>query len=121
MRNKLIAYYRQRSRRRQQVLEQDLQTPVFNAQGIWSIPIGNWPQRPDLVFQQQEFWQTFDDCLSKLPAAAAEVFILRVFDEMETENICKELEISSTNLAVRLHRARMALRNCLEKNWFGGD
>ena len=121
LRNKLIAYYRQRSRRRQQSLEENQRTNVFNSQGIWNIPVGNWPGRPDFVFQQQEFWQTFDDCLSKLPAAAAEVFILRVFDGLETENICKTLDISSTNLAVRLHRARMALRNCLEKNWFGGD
>jgi RNA polymerase sigma-70 factor (ECF subfamily) len=29
------------------------------------------------------------------------------------------LNISESNLWVMLHRARMALRRCLETNWFG--
>src|SRR5205823_382467 len=36
----------------------------------------------------------------------------------EGEEICKELSITSTNLWVILYRARVALRQCLEQNWF---
>jgi RNA polymerase sigma-70 factor (ECF subfamily) len=36
---------------------------------------------------------------------------------LETEEICKELEITATNCWVMLYRARMALRLCLEKTW----
>jgi RNA polymerase sigma-70 factor (ECF subfamily) len=121
LRNKLIAYYRHRGRHRGMPLDQNATTGDFDQRGIWQVPVGPWPHRPDQVLEQREFWQAFDDCLSKLPAAAAEVFVLRVLDGMDSENICNALEISSSNLAVRLHRARMALRNCLEKNWFGGD
>ena len=120
LRNKLIGHYRQRSRRRQQSLD-DETTEVFDQRGIWQIPVGSWPSHPDRTLQEEEFWQAFDDCLAKLPGPAAEVFVLRVLDGLETENICKTLQISASNLAVRLHRARLALRNCLQKNWFGGD
>jgi DNA-directed RNA polymerase specialized sigma24 family protein len=46
------------------------------------------------------------------------VFTLREMEEMETEQICRDLNISPNNLWVMLHRARMALRECLEMNWF---
>jgi RNA polymerase sigma-70 factor (ECF subfamily) len=121
LRNKLIAHYRQRSRPREQALDEDPTAAMFDQRGVWRIPVGAWPRRPDDVLQQQEFWQAFDDCLAKLPASAAEVFVLRVLDGLDSENICKTLEISASNLGVRLHRARLALRNCLEHNWFGGD
>jgi RNA polymerase sigma-70 factor (ECF subfamily) len=29
------------------------------------------------------------------------------------------LNVSESNLWVMLHRARMALRRCMEENWFG--
>jgi RNA polymerase sigma-70 factor (ECF subfamily) len=44
--------------------------------------------------------------------------MLREMDEMETSQICEALNISPNNLWVMLHRARMALRECLEINWF---
>jgi RNA polymerase sigma-70 factor (ECF subfamily) len=65
-----------------------------------------------------EFWETFGKCLSKLPERVAAVFMLREMEEMETEQICRDLNISPNNLWVMLHRARMALRECLEMNWF---
>jgi RNA polymerase sigma-70 factor (ECF subfamily) len=64
------------------------------------------------------FWKTFRDCLSKLPQKVAAVFNLREVDDVEGKEICAMLNISEGNLWVMLHRARMALRGCLEENWF---
>jgi RNA polymerase sigma-70 factor (ECF subfamily) len=36
----------------------------------------------------------------------------------ETDEICKELAVTPTHCWVLLHRARMALRECLQTNWF---
>jgi RNA polymerase sigma-70 factor (ECF subfamily) len=36
---------------------------------------------------------------------------------LETRN-CAELAITANNLWVILYRARMSLRECLERNWF---
>jgi len=38
-----------------------------------------------------------------------------------SNEICALLSISESNLWVMLHRARMALRECLEMNWFNPD
>ena len=38
--------------------------------------------------------------------------------ELSSEEICKELSLTPTNLYVQLHRARLRLRECLELNWF---
>ena len=59
-----------------------------------------------------------DICLEKLPPNTARVFIMREVMELETDEICKELTINANNLWVILYRARMALRQCLEQNWF---
>ncbi len=57
----------------------------------------------------------------KLPKNVAAVFNLREVDGVEGKEICSLLNISESNLWVMLHRARMALRRCLETNWFGKD
>jgi RNA polymerase sigma-70 factor (ECF subfamily) len=44
--------------------------------------------------------------------------MMREWLELETDEICKQLAISSTNLFVLLHRARLRLRDCLQMNWF---
>ena len=49
------------------------------------------------------------------------VFILREVDGLESREICATLNISESNLWVMLHRARMALRRCMEMNWFGKE
>jgi len=81
------------------------------------FPSGWIPDARELA-GQNEFWLVLDECLKKLPQHTADAFTLREIDEMDTESICKLLGISSTNLWVMLHRARLQLRACLEKNWF---
>ncbi len=63
---------------------------------------------------------SLDFCLEKLPPNTARVFMMREVMELETDEICKELAITANNLWVMLYRARMALRLCLEQNWFAG-
>ena len=69
--------------------------------------------------ERREFWDTLHDCSGKLPASVAQVYAMREMDERSTEEICATLNISQSNLGVMLHRARMALRRCLEIHWFG--
>lgn len=66
----------------------------------------------------EAFWAAFHDCARKLPEKVSRVFLLREMDELPTEEICATLNVTPNNLWVMLHRARMALRRCLEENWF---
>ena len=74
---------------------------------------------PGASLDSEVFWQTYRDCSNKLPKNIATVFNLREVDGIESKEICAMLNISENNLWVMLHRARMALRRCLETNWFG--
>jgi RNA polymerase sigma-70 factor (ECF subfamily) len=68
---------------------------------------------------QDLFWKTYRDCAGKLPAKVAAVFNLRELDGVDSKEVCAMLNLTESNLWVMLHRARMALRRCLETNWFG--
>lgn len=68
--------------------------------------------------EQAEFWQTLHECIHKLPEKTAQAFLLRELDGRESSTICEELGIKPSHLFVVLHRARLALRRCLELNWF---
>lgn len=74
---------------------------------------------PDRVLEQKDFFRVLEVCLEKLPAQAARIFMMREWLELETDEICKEMSISSSNAWVILYRARLRLRECLDLNWFG--
>ncbi len=97
------------------------QTQDFVARGHWQRTLGSWPTDPAQAFENKEFWQVFDRCLSKLPALLLQAYVVREYDQMSTDEACKELGISASNLSVRLFRARLLLRRCLEKNWFQAE
>ena len=42
---------------------------------------------------------------------------MKYIDDCDSEKICKELSITPSNYWVILHRAKVQLRACLEKNW----
>ena len=56
-----------------------------------------------------------------LPKKTARVFMMREVLGVDTGEICKQLSITSSNCWVLLYRARMGLRECLEKRWFAAD
>lgn len=73
---------------------------------------------PGASLDNEAFWKTYHECSNKLPKNIGTVFSLREVDGIESKEICAMLKISENNLWVMLHRARMALRRCLETNWF---
>lgn len=80
-----------------------------------------WSTDPGASLDSAAFWKSFSECSHKLPRNIAAVFTLREVDGVESKEICQTLGISESNLWVMLHRARMALRRCLETNWFGKE
>jgi RNA polymerase sigma-70 factor (ECF subfamily) len=77
-----------------------------------------WKPASDEILHRAEFWATLRGCLGKVPERIANVFVLREVDGLTSKEVCELAAISETNLGVMLHRARMALRECLELNWF---
>jgi RNA polymerase sigma-70 factor, ECF subfamily len=90
---------------------------MFDETGHWRAPMSTWAT-PDDAVSQKAFFAAFERCMDKLPAATARVFFQREVLGEETEDICKAETISSSNCWVILHRARLSLRECLDRSWF---
>src|SRR3954466_7885688 len=97
--------------------ESDLDA-LFDSTGHWHEFPGAWSD-PDASLTQKQFFAALEECLGRLPAKTARVFMLREHMGFETDEICKELGITSTHCWVLLYRARMVLRECLDTKWFG--
>ena len=92
----------------------------FKDNGGWKAPPADWGD-PENALTRRQFFDVMEICLEKLPPNTARVFMMREVMELESDEICKELTITANNLWVILYRARMALRQCLEQNWFAGQ
>jgi RNA polymerase sigma-70 factor (ECF subfamily) len=128
LKNKIYDYYRKASRETSFTdldFYADEESDRFVADGLgkggWIHELGpaEWSANPGASLDNEIFWKTFHECAGKLPKNVSAVFCLREMDDLDSKAICAQLGISPSNLWVMLHRARMALRRCLETNWFG--
>lgn len=72
------------------------------------------------AIEREEFWLAIENCGSKMPAHYKEAFRARLEDDEATvEALSEQLGISDTNFNVRLFRARLLMRKCLEMLWLG--
>ncbi|AUC85742.1 RNA polymerase subunit sigma-70 [Polaribacter sp. ALD11] len=78
----------------------------------------SWDNASEKNIENEELRNQLEVCINKLPEKYAMVFRMKTVQEFETEEICKELDITSSNLWVIIHRARTQLRKCMEDNWF---
>jgi RNA polymerase sigma-70 factor (ECF subfamily) len=91
---------------------------LFNEKGGWrdTTRPAAWPN-PEESMQTRQFWGVFEACLEHLPPNTGRVFMMREFLGFESDEICSQLAISTSNSHVILHRARMKLRGCMESGW----
>lgn len=118
LKHKIIDYYRSKKHETADVEVETIAETTdrfFNENETWRIQLRHWDTNPQNVYEQKEFLDAFYLCLSKLPQRLADVFVYREIDGLDTEEICKKLNITATNCGVMLYRARMSLRSCIEK------
>lgn len=120
LRNKTVDHVR-KSVRRQELQNEQVQEVVgqllFKTSGIPTTRPKPWAFDPDAAFAQEEFWDAFRACLDALPDQMRAAFYLKMVEERQTAEICKELDITDNYLWVMLHRARGQLKDCLESKW----
>lgn len=118
LRRKIIDFVRVRAKSYEALEEEfDPTALLFDENGSWKS--GVLPAvAPEMHVESQELWGIVESCLKLLPRGQADVFVLSVMEEMSTEEICKELQITASNLWVRLHRARLGLAKCVGSKWF---
>ena len=98
-----------------EAIEKQQLAETFTDTGSWNQAIEEWGN-PEQDLFRDEFWTFIERCTAGLSPQMAQLFILRDLWGLETEEVCKELDITPTNLWTTLHRARLGMRQCLEKN-----
>ena len=123
LRHKIIDRLRKKDREQAvdfEALEQAPLSKLFNEVEHWrneTAPL-RWGSDPTNALKQKQFFNVLEQCLSKLPAAMRQIFLLREVEGRERDEISKQLELSSSNVGVILHRARLSLQHCLQTHWF---
>lgn len=120
LRNKIVDHIRKSVRRKQLQEEQVndvIERFLYKASGVPTTRPKPWAFNPDEAFAQEEFWQAFEGCVESLKNPMKTAFTLKMLEEQQTEEICKELDITDNYLWVMLHRARTQLKECLENKW----
>ncbi|MCF7903271.1 MAG: sigma-70 family RNA polymerase sigma factor [Candidatus Marinimicrobia bacterium] len=88
-----------------------IQEPDFeNLQGL---SISDWPVHIETKITDEEFRTALDATLDDLPEKYRSVFVLRDLEGHSTEETAKMLDLTVSNVKVRLMRARLFLRDRL--------
>ncbi len=89
----------------------------FDAEGSWIAR----PQTPGRDVATADVQRALRRCLEELPVRQREAFTLREVDGMDSDALCKILDVTANNLGVLLFRARVRLRACLEQHGIDGS
>jgi len=132
LKNKIIDHYRKKSTQNElNIFDKPVgEDDGFNSmyfEGSSSGDSGHWTEAAEPIkwrqsletsVEKEEFHSILKGCISKLPQKWSAAFTMRNMDDLDTEEICKELSISPSNYWVIMHRAKVVMRECMEKNWF---
>lgn len=88
---------------------------VFGPSGKWAVPPRDWGGDPADGAMRAEALAALRACLEALPPDLAQAVFLRDLLELTTAETCEALGLTATNLWTRTHRARAALRICVER------
>lgn len=118
--NKIIDYYRRKARDIVQPVPAQAPTDQFfdNAEH-WTQEDkpGEWDMAALEKTESREFYQVLEKCKKRLQQVQQAVFSMKYLEDLDAADICKALGITSSNYWVLIHRAKLQLRACLEKNW----
>ena len=82
----------------------------FHTDGTWAKP----PMDPEEFLAASETLDLIKKCIDALPLSQRLAFCMKEIDEHGSNDICKIMNVSTTNLGVLLFRARNRLRECIE-------
>ncbi|TDO23365.1 sigma-70 family RNA polymerase sigma factor [Pedobacter duraquae] len=124
LKNKIIDIYRKKSSRSNQTVSTE--ETDYDRQDFFDPENGHWNnqhqpspfavEHEDLLVSK-EFNKILQQCMQKLPSLWFSVFSMKHLDDEATEFICTELKVTPANFWVIIHRTKVNLRSCLQKNW----
>ncbi|MGJ8598137.1 RNA polymerase sigma factor [Sulfitobacter sp.] len=117
--NEALMILRKKKRANEQSIDQLL--PSFDARGM-RVPVPHvTAETSETALHSKQTVSIVRELISELPDAYRVVLQLRDIEEMTTAEVSDFLEITETNVKVRLHRARTALKSLLEPMFYDGQ
>lgn len=89
---------------------------MYTAKGKWAKQPGAWGLDAGNTPENAEILAALHRCIQALPPSQAQAVWLRDLLDIPGLQVCKAMDISPTNLWSRMHRARAALRQCVENS-----
>ena len=119
LKRKIVDYYRKINSQKGKA-EISISYRDENNEGNWLEENATDPfdRTAEERMENRELGLAMLECLDKLPKTQAEIFQKKTVENLDTETLCKEYNITPSNLWVIIHRTRKSLMECLEKNWF---
>ncbi len=77
------------------------------------------PADLERILLSKEIGHLIRGCMEHLPFNQRQAFLMREVEDLDTNEICKILDVSVTHFGVLLFRARARLRECLESKGLG--
>jgi RNA polymerase sigma-70 factor (ECF subfamily) len=117
--HKIIDHYRKKVHKPVNVDDQVISS-FFNEDGDWRVekkPV-EWYEDVSNLLDDVDFQTVLQDCIKNLPDKWNACITLRYLVNKKSEEICQELDITTTNYWQMMHRAKLQLRECIEENWF---
>jgi RNA polymerase sigma-70 factor (ECF subfamily) len=118
--HKIIDHYRKKVNQTVSVEDQTF-SKFFEHDGDWQEKRkpNDWHIEDDSnPLDDTDFQQVLKDCLDALPEKWSTSVKLKYLMEKNGDEICQELGITTSNFWQIVHRAKLQLRECVEKNWY---
>jgi RNA polymerase sigma-70 factor (ECF subfamily) len=113
LRNEISNYYRAKKREKKNEGEPESAIPMDQ---LLCPQISK--QQFSSSVEKEEFWDVVQICFQKMPEHLLATFLCRLTNPVEKiDDLCNSLGISASNFSVRIFRARLLLRECLERFW----
>ena len=124
LKHKVADWYRSPVRRRFEPLTEAASPSgddmLFDDEGRFIEAVPAW-QQPENQVEQRQMMRTLEGCVSCLPPRSGRVFMMREWLGLETAEICIQLGLTAENCRMMLHRARTALRTCMQRHWIESE
>jgi len=122
--NKVIDHYRLSARTTKKNISltenrgNEISDRIFSTHGCWNSNNLNtiWDQEEELL-DNPEFNSILESCVDELPTKWKLAITYKYLTEKKTEDICQELEITTSNYWQIVHRSKLLLKKCLETKW----
>lgn len=91
--------------------------PTFQEDGHATVEYGSWEGGADALLERTETRALVRSAIDRLPPTYRTVLILRDIEELDTAEVAQMLGITANAVKIRLHRARQALRELLDRHF----